>query len=239
MFMINKIKSALSYLTKPMPLSDFTDYDNYWERRDKEHNPSPISRGIGVSNYIQPNSTILDVGCGDGMVINYLQEHNSPKRLVGVDISHKMISVLRSKGFKVYQLDITSSSFAEFLKNQRFDYIIITEVLEHIQESEKVMLTVKNHFDKSLIVSVPNAGYYLNRIRFLFGKFPNVAIIYHIKEHIRFWTHGDFLYWCNYLGFKVVRFNNYIYAPSFMRHFGKYSVPLFGIQPIYELKVKK
>jgi hypothetical protein len=99
------------------------------------------------------------------------------------------------------------------------------------------MLAVKNAFEKSLIVKVPNSGFFLNRIRFLLGRFPNVTIIYDIKEHVRYWTHGDFLYWCGYLGFKVCRFRGYTYAPQFMRLFGRHSVSLFATQPIYELKV--
>lgn len=100
-------------------------------------------------------------------------------------------------------MDILSNKFINYLERKKFDYIIITEVLEHIQDPEKVMLAIKNHFNKAIFISIPNAGFFMHRIRLMLGKFPIVMINEHIKEHIRFWTLQDFLYWISYLGFKV------------------------------------
>jgi len=207
-----KIRELWEYLKKPMPLDEFEDYDEYWEKRGSH--AAPIRRAEIISEYIQPNSTILDVGCGDGTLIDYISKNNSPKEIIGIDVSKKAVEYTKRQGYKAYEIDITSNTFETFMKENNFDYIILTEVLEHIQEPEKVMLNLRESFNKSVFVSIPNSGLLYHRLRLLFGKFPVVVIAYHIKEHIRFWTHKDFLYWCGYLGFAIVNYRvcstNYI-----------------------------
>jgi methionine biosynthesis protein MetW len=232
----NIVKRSVEYFTKPMPLEEFGDYNNYWNKRDQDNSLPPIARAKTVSSFIEPNSTILDIGCGDGMVIEYLLKHNSPKRIVGIDISSKVINNLKSKGYECFQMDILSEDFLVFIKNNNFDYIIITEVLEHINEPEVVMRALKGKFTKNVIASIPNSGFLYHRVRLLFGKFPIVSIIYHVKEHVRFWTHGDFLYWCKYLGFSVVKCKAYTYPNILGLNASKLSVSLFGQQIIYVIK---
>lgn len=200
--MINKIKTLFKELFRPMPLNNnFRDYDEYWENRGF-HAPS-LGRAKILSKYIEPDSKILDIGCGDGTVIEYLSKNNKTKEIIGIDISKRAVDYVKNKGYEVYELDVLSDNFNKFLENKKFDYIIITEVLEHIQEPERVMADIKNHFTKSVFISIPNAGFFLHRLRLLFGRFPVIVIAQHVKEHIRFWTHKDFIYWCNYFRFEV------------------------------------
>ncbi len=220
-----------------MPLNEFKDYDEYWGKRGF-HAPS-FHRAEIISKYIEQNSKILDIGCGDGTVIDYLSKNNSPIKIIGIDISKKAVEYTKKRGYEAYKMDIASEDFKNFVKKNAFDYIIITEVLEHIQEPEKIMLSIKGSFNKSIFASIPNSGFILCRLRLLFGKFPITVIVYHIKEHIRFWTHQDFLYWCDYLGFKVI---NYIVgAPlsdGFINSLTKKWPSLFAMQIIYEIRKK-
>ena len=160
------------------------------------------------------------------------------KKIIGVDISQKAIELTKERGYKAYEMDITSSAFDAFMKENNFDYIILTEVLEHIREPEKVMLNIRESFNKSIFVSIPNSGFIVHRLRLLVGRFPIVVIVYHVKEHIRFWTHYDFLYWCDYLGFKVVNYRSSSITKIVGLDLGKLSPSLFGFQIIYELKRK-
>ena len=119
-------------------------------------------------------------------------------------------------------------------RKNKFDYIILTEILEHVQNSEQIMFNIQKNFNKSIFVSVPNAGYFTHRLRLMFGRFPIVVIMYHVQEHIRFWTHKDFLYWSAHLGYKV---KNTQASSTFLNidTLGEALPSLFAIQIIYEL----
>lgn len=198
------IKNVINYyLFKPMPLDDFGDYDEYWRKR--ETFDTSLHRAKLISLYIKEDKRILDIGCGNGGTMKYLNEHNKPAELIGVDISKVAVEYARKRGLKALKMDIFSSEFKKFLQNNTFDYILINEVIEHVQSPETILreinLTQKNI---RLFISIPNAGFILNRLRFLLGRFPLTNIKLHIKEHIRFWTYKDFLYWIDKLGFKVI-----------------------------------
>lgn len=200
--MIKKLRTLFWEISRPMPLdNNFEDYDEYWKNRGF-HAPS-LNRAKIISKCIEHKSRILDIGCGDGTVIEYLSKHNKPQEIIGIDISQKAVDFVKTKGYNAIKLDVFSNEFLDFINNEKFDYIIITEVLEHVQEPEKIILSIKNNFTNSLFVSIPNAGFFVNRLRLLFGKFPLVMIQQNIKEHIRFWTLKDFIFWCNFLGTKV------------------------------------
>ena len=230
----NVLKRLHSVLFRPMLLDDFKSYDEYWAKRGF-HEPSRHRAEI-ISEYIDKGSTILDIGCGDGTVLDYLSKNSSPKDLVGVDISKKAVEHTQKRGYNAYQMDASSDDFEKFLENQSFDYIIITEVLEHIQNPEDVIQVCKGRVNKNLFVSIPNMGFFIHRLRLLFGRGPLVMIQVHIKEHIWFWTHADFLHWCDYLGFSV---KNYLGSASFCPFgidLGTVWPSLFGEQIIYVLK---
>lgn len=236
--MIKKIELFFKGLFKPMPLdNDFRDYDEYWQNRGF-HAPS-LDRAKLISKYIKPKSKILDIGCGDGTVIDYLSKNNKPQKIVGIDISQKAVDYILGNGYEAHQIDVLSKKFIEFLKDKKFDYIIITEVLEHIQDPEKVIVAVKECFNKSVFISIPNSGFFIHRIRFLFGRFPLVFIVQHVKEHIRFWTLKDFVYWTGYHNYKIVStivLTGLDFKP--LEFLEKFFPSLFANQILYELTLK-
>lgn len=236
-------------LIVPMPLEEFEDYGEYWRKREKRACTPPdvlistmyppIIRAKIISEYIEPDSTILDIGCGEGTLIDYIFKTNLPRRIAGIDISREAIGYTNSRGYEAYKMDITSATFKTFMEQNKFDYIIITEVLEHITEPEKVMLIIRECFNKGIFVSIPNSGYFIHRIRLLSGRFPIVVIMYHVKEHVRFWTHKDFLYWCDHLGFRVVSFRASRSCRKLSIDFGRILPSLFAMQIVYELRKKQ
>jgi len=121
------------------------------------------------------------------------------------------------------------------MKDKTFDYIVLSEILEHIQEPEKIMRIIKNRFNKNVIITIPNSGFILHRLRLLFGKFPVVVIVYHVKEHIRFWTHSDFRYWCKHLGYKVISCQSSGGINGLKFDLSKISLSLFAYGLLYQI----
>lgn len=233
--MLKKIKKTFSLLIDPMPLNDFSDYDEYWEQRvfDK---PS-LDRTKVISRYIKPNARILDVGCGEGTTIEYLSQHNTPAYICGIDVSKKAVEFVRKKGFIAEQIDILSDDFKKYLIENKFDYIILAEVIEHVQDPEKVINSCKGNFSQRIFVTIPNAGFFVHRLRLLFGKFPVVVIVEHVKEHIRFWTLKDFLFWAHNYGYTVEKYISYAGLNFKPLYFLERMFPsLFSYQIIYILK---
>ena len=224
-----------NYIKREMPLGkNFNNYDEYWFFR--RSNKNSTERAKIISKNIEHKLKILDIGCGDGTTINFIAKNNFPLKIVGIDISKEAINTTKKKGYEAFEMDVLSKDFELFLNNNEFDCVIITEVLEHIIDPEKV-LTILDKFNyKAIYISIPNSGYYLHRIRLLLGQFPLVVIRIHIKEHTRFWTHKDFLYWCNYFGFKVIDFWSCKKLKRFGINLSDRCPSLFAEQIIYKIK---
>lgn len=163
---------------------DEMDYDHYWKVRKERPIPA---RAYVFSRLIEPGSTVLDVGCGDGEIFQYLSQHNNIKAK-GIDVSEVAVQKATQKGLDAYVLDITKDPFPF---ENKFDYVLASEVLEHVFNPEQVLKKLEDRFLKGLIVTIPNIGYYQHRIRMLTGRFP-IQWQWHPSEHIRYWTVKDF-----------------------------------------------
>jgi methionine biosynthesis protein MetW len=170
------------------------DYDEYWRVRGF-HTLQPRYRIM--AEVIEPGSTVLDLGCGEGMLLQYLAETRDTSGY-GVDVSQEAVKLARERGIQAEVADITSWQI-----DQAYDYIILSEVLEHLVNPEEVISKVHRRFRKALIVSIPNIGYYPHRLRLLLGRFP-LQWVLHPAEHLRYWTVTDFVEWIDQFGLQAV-----------------------------------
>jgi methionine biosynthesis protein MetW len=200
------------------------NYEDYWIVRG----PFGFSTRYPVfAEVIEENSSVFDIGCGDGSTLKFLIEKKNIKG-EGVDVSNEAVKMARSKGIEAFMGNVASH---EFQITKRYDYIIISEVLEHIPNPEDLMEKVKHKFKKMLIVSIPNIGHYMHRLRLLFGHFP-VQWAWHPGEHLRFWTVKDFKKWVNNLGFQIVEIRTH----SGFLFLHKYIPNLFADSVVFLLK---
>jgi methionine biosynthesis protein MetW len=178
------------------------DYDRYWRERDKG---KFRQRYAMVAEWVEPGSKVLDIGCGDGMLLAYLRDQRAVDPL-GMDISSEAVAFVRSMGIQAFQTDVLDAGFQ---LPDEYDYIVLSEVLEHLSEPETLMLKLQHHARRGVIVSIPNTGFYKYRLRLLCGAFP-VQWVYYPGEHLRFWTVGDFIWWSAQLGYtvKAIRSSN-------------------------------
>ena len=223
------IKSLFYY--PPTILSE-TEYDKYWESKRGDNmndmNSFQQKRAEIISNQIINNTTILDIGTGDGNILKKISRQNEIK-ITASDFSIKSIKHLKKVGFDVIELDVNNSTSLE--KIEIYDYISALEVLEHIQNPEKVLLQLLKKSKKGVFISFPNTGYIFYRLRFLFGRFP-VQWRLHPGEHLRFWTFTDLKWWL-----KKLKINDYkIYTYEGIPLFNKIYPALFSEAFLIQIK---
>ena len=175
------------------------DYETYWERKEAGGQLWMSYREILdlCDTIIPPRATILDVGCGNGAFLAGLKQRK-PVEELGIDISAKAVELAKNAGvtakvFDVLHEDITSLG--------RYEYITAFEVLEHLPNPEQLLSTI-HPLGKCVLVTIPNTGYYLQRLRLLFGRFPRQWVL-HPGEHLRFWTWRDFQLTAELCGYRI------------------------------------
>ncbi|NQU99836.1 MAG: methyltransferase domain-containing protein [Parcubacteria group bacterium] len=180
------------------------DYESYWRKRRGSSSGSVLSswqkqRADKVLDLIEQGSVVLDVGCGDGAVLNYLKK-KADINGVGVDFSESELQKARDFGVKTIKMDI--NDFTKLDELPEVDYITGFEIIEHMSNSESFLYHISKKARKGLIFSVPNTGYYAHRLRLLFGRFPLQWVV-HPGEHLRFWTVRDIRFWVKSVGFNL------------------------------------
>lgn len=212
------------------------NYNRYWRKKRGDTNISSLSswqkqRANYILKIIEPYSSVMDLGCGDGAVLKYLKERIDIKG-VGVDISSSILEKAKKTGLKTIKKDISDIDNLEDLPN--VDYILGLEIIEHLPNTEEFINKIKNKAKKALIFSFPNTGYYSHRLRLLFGRFPLQWIIYP-GEHLRFWTVKDVKWWIKFMGFSLDKIIVYEGLPILNKIFPN----LFGQGIIIKIKNKQ
>ncbi|MGJ8634641.1 MAG: class I SAM-dependent methyltransferase [Luteolibacter sp.] len=229
--MIHKLQRIFSEVfLDPIPLEEFTDYDDYWEKRGHQE---PKYRFVWVTRQLPEQGKLVDIGCGDGAFLEYAREHRPELELLGVDGSEAAIEKLRAKGLcGELTGDLNVPDLSKIRDN---DIIVAMELIEHLPEPELLMQEFLKTKASVFYITIPNLGFIVNRLRLaLGGKMPVTAIVYHIKEHVRFWTVRDFHHWADHCGYRV---ESYVGQNGF---FGLWRIwpALFARQMIYVLKRK-
>lgn len=131
---------------------------------------------------------ILDVGCGEGVTLNKIQEMKIGKKLEGVDNFKDAIEI-GTKTFPKLSLKI-ADIYALPYKDNSFDIVLCNEVLEHLERPQDAIKELIRVSNKYLLLSVPNepwfrlANFFRGRHITRFGNHP---------EHIQHWSHTDFV----------------------------------------------
>lgn len=101
--------------------------------------------------YVDKTKPLLDIGIRDGAFIDFLRR-NGFTNLYGVDIYERSVEVARANNIDCEVVDVHYMSL-----NRRFDTVVMSHVLEHCPDPEKVLDNVYNHMndDGVLFIEVP------------------------------------------------------------------------------------
>lgn len=223
------IRAIVSYQLQPAPLTEFSNYDEYWTQRGV---PSTIyRRWVVAADAMEDGRRVLDVGCGRGGFLAYLKQRRPNMQISVCDISPVAVEKAREAGVHAFV-----HNPAEAPLPGTYDYVTCFEVLEHIPDAETAFRNLKAACTDTLFVSVPNIGCLRCRIRLaLFGKFPLTICILHVKEHLRHWTIRDFRHWMKKENMRIVRMEGQYGLRGFYRWFPG----LFAHGVIYILRHQK
>lgn len=155
-------------------------------------------------NLVQPESRVLDLGCGDGALLNNLIRKKSVKGF-GVEISREGIAACIARGLPVYQGDIDQGLSDH--GDQSFDYVILSHTLQAIHRP-RFVLEEMLRVGRKIIVSFPNFGHW--RVRALLGfggRMPRSKLLpyaWHDTPNIHLCTVLDFQDLCRDMEIQIL-----------------------------------
>ena len=122
-----------------------------------------------IADLLPQNVRVLDVGCGDGSLMNHLiKEKNIEAR--GLELKKENVTKCIYKGLPV--IEGNAETELHQFPNQSFDFVILSQTLQAFYNPEKVLKDLLR-IGKSVIISIPNFGYWKVRTSLLFfGKMP-------------------------------------------------------------------
>ncbi|MGH9972850.1 MAG: methionine biosynthesis protein MetW [Nitrososphaeraceae archaeon] len=176
----------------------FEDYEKY----HSTVNTGNLSRARLVEDWIEPNTTVLDVGVGDGVVSEYLINKKQVK-VTGLDISSIACEKARQLGIQTEIRDITNG--LGLTNDTSYDYILLLEVIEHTAYPHRILIDAINHAKKGVVVTVPNSAYIKWRIQMLRGYVPRQSF-----THLHFWSIKDFELFCKDTNIRILEFKTFL-----------------------------
>ncbi len=122
-----------------------------------------------VADMVEPGSRVLDVGCGDGLLLQLLAGRKNVDGR-GVELSQRGVNDCVAKGLSVIQGD-ADTDLADYPEDS-FDYVILSQTLQATQRP-RVVLDHMLRIGRSAIVSFPNFGHWRVRTELLLtGRMP-------------------------------------------------------------------
>ena len=149
-----------------------------------------------IESFISSHSRILDIGCGEGELIEQL-ENNIYAKTHGIELNPDLTRKAIAKGFSVVQGN-AEKDLSQYA-NQSFDYVILSQTLQAMVRPKEVLLELLRIGSKA-IVSFPNFGHWKIRLQLLLtGKMPvteSLPYAWYDTPNIHFFTIQDFQNLC-------------------------------------------
>ena len=150
-----------------------------------------------IANLIEKNTRILDVGCGDGTLMEFLK-NDKKVDIRGIEILKNNVQKCIGKGLTVIEGD-AEKDLIQF-PNQSFDFVILSQTLQASLNPE-IVINELLRVGKKAIVTIPNFGYWKVRLHLLTkGTMPitkNLPDEWYSTPNIHMCSIKDFFNFCN------------------------------------------
>jgi len=158
-----------------------------------------------ITDIIDENSRVLDVGCDEGILMQFLKQ-NKNVDIRGIEISKKKVQTCISKGLTVIEgnaeLDLKQ------FPNKSFDYVVLGQTLQAFVNPEIVIRELLR-VGKKAVVTIPNFGHWKVRINLLIkGTMPVTKTLpneWYNTPNIHMCTIKDFFKFSKTINFKIFK----------------------------------
>ena len=156
-----------------------------------------------IAKLVEENSKVLDVGCGDGELMDYIYR-NITKDIRGIEISKNNVQKCIEKGLTVIEGD-AEKDLKQF-PNSSFDYVVLSQTLQAFLDPENVINELLR-VGKKAIVTIPNFGFWKVRLHLLLkGTMPitkNLPNEWYNTPNLHMCSIKDFENYCNKRSIKI------------------------------------
>ena len=121
-----------------------------------------------IANWIPSGSRVLDLGCGNGTLLSYLQEEKQVNG-IGVEIDNERVVTCVSRGVEVIQQNLEEG--LALFNDKQFDVVVLSQTLQAMLNTEHILKEMGRVASKG-VVSFPNFGHWTHWWSILHGRMP-------------------------------------------------------------------
>lgn len=169
----------------------------YWDYRDRK-----IIKYLVDSKCTEVNKRIIDIGCGEGILIEKILQMFPEKEIIGIDPSKENIEICKAHNLKVYHGSVYSLPFNDL----SVDCVLLIEVIEHLDHPDKAISEIKRILKK-------NAFFIILFPHDIIFKYSRI-ITFKLKEafydsgHVKQWTPKEMHKFLVLNGFEIISRKN-------------------------------
>ena len=156
-----------------------------------------------IASLVPPGSRVLDLGCGDGAMLDYLQRERACSGY-GVELDDANVLACVKRGVNVLQLNLDQG--LTVFEDASFDVVLQIDTLQHLRNAE-TMLRETARVGRVGIVAFPNFAHWPNRLSILQGRMPvtkRLPYQWYDTPNIRVGTHADLAVLAQRNGLRVL-----------------------------------
>jgi len=156
-----------------------------------------------ILEWVRPSSSVLDLGCGDGALLDLLVREKNV-RAQGIEIDEQAIYQCVAKGLSVFHEDI-DHGLSDY-SDQSFDYVVLNQSFQQVKKLD-IVLKEALRVGRQVIIGFPNFAHYQARLQIFFkGKTPvtpSLPYAWHDTPNLHFLSISDFVEYCFQRNIKI------------------------------------
>jgi methionine biosynthesis protein MetW len=164
---------------------------------------TPSLEHRAILKWVRRGSSVLDLGCGDGALLDLLVQEKSV-RAQGIEIDEQAIYQCVAKGLSVFHEDI-DHGLCDY-SDQSFDYVVLNQSFQQVKNPD-IVLKEALRVGRQVIVGFPNFAHYLARFQIFFkGKTPvtpSLPYEWHDTPNLHFLSISNFIEYCCRRNIKI------------------------------------
>lgn len=155
-----------------------------------------------IAGWVQPGERVLDLGCGDGTLLQLLIEQRGAVGY-GIELEDEAVLVAVGRGINVVQSDLEQGLAG--IGDGTFDHVVLSRTLQAVRHTETILREMLR-VGREAVVSFPNFAYWKNRMAVMAGRMPvseDLPYEWFNTPNLRFFTLLDFESLCEHMGLVI------------------------------------